>query len=90
MPKTYIWKGEAECLVPYTVDGPRVVEAGDPVRVADDDDSFVDNPLWERAEDAAVPAPAPVVPVVVPAPVPAPVDPEISTPDQPAVQEPTA
>ena len=87
MGRTYEWRGEAEVVVPFTLDGPRVCEAGDRIRVAEDDDSFVDHPLWAQVEsDTPDPTPTPV-----PEPAPEPVEvPEISTPDEPVVQEPTA
>jgi hypothetical protein len=80
MARTYTYLGEAEVLVPFTLDGPKVVEHGDTVQLADDDESFDGHPLW-AAGTAKTPPPAPVV---VPDPAP------VSDPDEPESQEPTA
>jgi hypothetical protein len=97
MARTYEWRGEAEVVVPFTLDGPRVCDTGDTVTVADDDDSFVDHPLWVQTasgEPAPTPAPVPEAGSVeeIPAPTSDPVseDHEISDPEQPESQEPTA
>jgi hypothetical protein len=81
MARTYEYIGEVENLVPFTLDGPRVVEAGDTIRVGDDDTSFDEHPLWRAAGDT---------PAATPEPDPEPEQDPISDPEQPESQEPTA
>lgn len=85
--QTYEYIGEGELVMPFTLDGPRVIEKGDSVNVPDDDESFKDHPLFVKVGS---PAPTPA-PTPAPAPVPEPAsEPDPAAEPDPAPVEPTA